>query len=434
MAATTPPNTYSIEMKMLINGQEIVRKDVNTFYVYRTPLVKYASFATMTLPLPLDYGLAIADILKRGEDIQLTLTIALLDKLKEGLNVRERKDDKLIARKTYKILYIDSKEKDTSENQEKIYTMYLTNPVLFYLSTVNSYNEIIEDSNALSSLVEFEDFMAQYGDFNFKRKLGSTPDAINQKIHEQILVRAKNDLTVPTLLQSNFKIVDHFAYYFWDDFRISNDNSSDICGLFIAFNNIPEFDKANALIDGVADFQMGVRAMKVTPIQDVFNNLLKTNATVITRDYDTFNRSEKGGRPSVPKTKGKTTKSSINEDRPLKAVEATHSSVEVSTTEYVSLYSPDPTEGALHDHSNAIMRFSNISKFVREDVQDIYDFSNDSCHPDYLQFDRIYSFDLFDPFKLNYIPISIINIFSKESPRETIMTHSAKFQCLRFNL
>jgi hypothetical protein len=430
MAAATPPNNYSIELKMLLNGQEMVTKDVNTFYVYRTPLVKYASFATVTLPLPTGNFLNISDTLKKGEDLQLTLTITLLNKLKDGLDTRERKDDKLITRKTYKILYIESREKVGAENQLMNCTMYLTNPVLFYLSTVNSFNKIIENSNSLDALKEFEGFMSQYGDISFDHKIGVS--TFNTKIHEQIMVRSKNDLTIPTLLQSNFKVIDHFAYYFWDDFRITDDNSSDICGIFISFNNLPEFNKANVFSDGVADFQMGSKEVGITPIQDVFDSLLENDATMIATNYETFFKKYKGNDPSVPKTKSKVTPSSINEDRKINAVEATHSSVTVPTTKQFSIYSSDPT--GLHKSDNAMTRFSNMSKFVREEVQDVYDFQNDDCHPDYLQFDRIYAFDLHVPFDLKYIPISIVNIFSKENPRETIMKHSAKWQCLRFNL
>ena len=94
------------------------------------------------------------------------------------------------------------------------------------------------------------------------------------------------------------------------------------------------------------------------------------------------------------------------------------------SNQHASYYTPD-------DLSFAKTRNNNFYAFLKSLTDAIYKFEVFESHIDAIQFYRKYTFDQTD-LKSYYVPINIVNVFSRINPHETPVSHTAQFQTIKY--
>jgi len=266
---------YEIEVD--IDGYKT--NDVSEFSVFRCPFEKTSSFTILTVNMQTIMFMGIETECKAHNFPSINITIKQNDKsLYEPDTYGEVKE---IATKNYLILNIEGDEKPNLAEPYTSVTLYLANPVLYYLNTTNSYNKIIEDKTGLETLKDFEQHLTSiYGCKTFEfTKIGDNIN-LNSYKYEQILIRLKNDLLIPTWIIQNYKPFDSFSFYFFDDFCITDQNSKDIIGYLINLIDKDQFSKMDCL-DLPTEVFAGLKYISSNILNDTFNYLIQENASKI---------------------------------------------------------------------------------------------------------------------------------------------------------
>lgn len=432
MPILTPENTY--EVLVSVEGYET--QDITSYNVFRFPFQGVSSFAILTFPITLEIYIILDDKVRNNELVELTIRIDKADPSKDDPSNKLRtakKNDYLITKK-YKIMYVHSQETqnftaDHSKVLPKV-TFYLMNPVLLYMmsETHNSFNSIETDTNAFDVLETYEGHLSYiYGDKTFSFvKIGDSEEK-NEHIYEQLLIKLKNDLFVPNYILRNYRAFNAIVYYFFDDFRTTQDEG-DITGLMINIHNKEVFNKTDINDEGHEDLKMGTKLTNITPLIDITSKFKKDNAFITVKGPDAHCKYFiPGGPVQVPQIDVVAEDSKIHEERKFKATTPTTLEKEKDPTQFLTMYAPD-------DVDVAQARYKLIGTFLRETLHAVYSFKNESIHPDMIQFDRIYNFEVGEETNFSFVPIAIVNTFKKSStsPKMTTVKHHCRFQCIKY--
>lgn len=415
------------EINVVFDIPKYKTNDISTLYIYRCPLVKSASFAILNINLPIIEYLQLENELRQNKHPKIEFDLFIADRSeKDPKNFRIHKKIKKLISKKYIILFSQSLEPLNTKNETPLVSLYLVNDIFFYLNNNNGYNKILENITGLEAVQDFENFLAQtFGTTAFTFLKIGEKKFINKFKYEQILTRTHDDLQIPTFLIRTYKVFNTFSYYFFDDFAISKNSQTDITNYLINLGDKKSFNKINVLNKEYADLHLGNALKKVYPLYDIFDNLAKINPTLILEGKEfNFDNKKATGTTQVPQLKSSSQTDQIQQQRPINITKSNISLKSNKITEYLNLYAPDELKVAKE-------RFDTISEQLRKNFQAIYVFEMLNSHPDILQFNNIYNLDQNNTGDFNFVPLSIINIFRRES-QQTFLKHSTQYQCLKY--
>ena len=296
------------------------------------------------------------------------------------------------------------------------------------MSTANTYNTILEGKTGYDAIKEFEEFIKNtHGDI-FKSKHIGTNSNINPYQYEQLLIKAKNDLNVPTYIINTFKPFNSFNFYFFDDFYIGEDSDNQIICHYINLinkNNLSEFD-----ISRYADIIGTSNKLSIIPISDQFLNLDKENETITVLNRDVNYNTKKSFQSNIPKqsTSGKLNKTELVDDRHVQIGEYINPIQKNSfnaSSQHINIYSPDSPD-------YAIERFKIFKDFFINKIDNIQIYETSNCLPDWCQFGKLYNLDIEDPTSFIYTPINIVNIFIRNNIKQHYCSHLVRYSMLKF--
>jgi len=416
------PADYEIEV--IINNEEM--NDIQSFVIYRCCITKTASFAVLKLNLKLQNYLLLEDDIRNSTFPIIPLDIYEVDsKNREKTKLGER--TKHFCTKHYKVIQIQNNEPLRMDAAYLSCNLYLTNPILHYLNTNNSFNQILQATTALDAINSFESFLSStYGDTAFEFKHIGESYQINKYIYEQILTRNENDLIIPLTLIQNCKPFNSYSFYFFDDFRLDQDSKADITCYLINIGNKDNFERRDITDDKYIDVVSQLKNISICNITDSFNELSQSNPSIVVEGRNINYASSKAvGNVEVPSVKVETFKETIISGRTINAIYSTISTQSKKPTEKTILYAPDNID-------TAISRYKTVSTQLREEIHSINVYQAQKCGFDVFQFGIMYNVQFHNKSSFTFTPLSIINIFTRETGPAPILQHNTEVQFLNF--
>lgn len=430
---------YSISFK-IITDNLLNTNDLQAFYAIRTPLHKVSSFAIITCAIENSLYVTIENYIRLNMTVMCEITLNLVDHTKNvpGTSA-EKQIVKELFKKTYYLDYCKLVGTDPAIKNNRslmpVVNFFLINPAIWYLSTHKMYNMLFENKTAMQVLEEIEKAISlDFKDtFNFKDyRLGVEA---NKYKYEQLLVRAANDLLTPINIIKNYKVINKFSYYFFDDFYYTSNLKSNLIPVFfIALDRKTPFNKIDINGEQYKDFVSSTKLVEITPITDkydFFKNDTKKNHLISADNNNEWKFTFNKEKSKIPVFTGKN-KSDKNKDEDFGRLQYqqdfTFQQTEKSNgNDILKIYSPERGSP-----DSSLERFSLCSDLYRNQLLSICNFESDNVFIDLLQFNCIYNLEANNISDFSHVPINIVNIFYKRSVSEKIYRHSAKFQTLQF--
>ena len=401
--------------------------DISSFVAVRCPITKTASFALLTVNIKANHFMAIEHSIRQNkfELVEVEFDVRANYTTKDDIHPPKLDD---VGIKQYLALHIQPYERVQPWAPYVIATIYLVNPILYYLQVTNSFNQILEDITSYDALLKFENHLkTAYGQSAFQwHKVGEKFEQ-NKWKYEQILCRQHNDLMIPTYLINNYKMWNTYGYYFFDDFRFDNESKSDITGWLINLGDIQQFKQRNIFEESRTELFAANMFEDGQVIADRFNVLYQDKPSLIVKGYDMqfgFRKAEQDKEIMQLKTKTENASYS-NVVNDTKIVKTDISTKKFQPTEQTLVYAPDDIE-------QGIKRFDKVSAQLREHLHSIDTYYLHDSHLDFIQFGYRYNLSPYDIQDYSYVPISICNIFVRETGRVPIYTQNIKYQMFKY--
>ncbi len=275
--------------------------DVLYFTVYRTPIVKLASYAIAKINVSPNDAHDILAKINEHQDIIGDVEIWFAKSDSDHMN-----EQQLISRKKYNMIYaspINQSGDTVIDNKYKLSTtlfVILVNPILMQMQRNVLINQIFKNKTCKQILESVEnEFKKSYGDvFQFDK----LAQRFNTFIYEQVLINSLRDIEIPTWLINTYKLTDGFPIYFFDDFDLHNVNKP-IRALVFDPTNLESFkhQDVSSLIENY-----GATPIRRFPITDLFQNVVKSDdkQILINSDFQqhtslTVNSSVQTGTPEL---------------------------------------------------------------------------------------------------------------------------------------
>lgn len=423
-AKCTSQFEYKIDLEAWMFGTNAI----NSFYVFRMPIMKAASFSLITFAMPPDFYAKIDADLQQNLFPEIRVMFNLADLTKP---IDNKSFEKLPAGITYtgRIIHALPRTHFTSQSKIVPVSLYIAQTVIHQMMLGNSFNKILNDITAYEALKKFEDGMQK----RFGKPAISYDHLIVEKnkskhAYENILMKSANDLTIPSVIHTTYKPLNNFSYYFFDDFDSSSktpvigrlrDLSEPLGEPWNIFEDEDKYDIARTLRTKgkvhIADRQEGFR-----PDFDKAATFIRNSKS----EFKMNKNAEKiqVTQPSIQAEKGyiydaKNARETTNNIAQLKETSS-------DSNRHASYYTPD-------DLSMAKVRNNNFYSFLKDLTDAVYKFEVYESHIDAIQFYRKYTLDQTD-LKSYYVPINIVNVFSRINPHETPVSHTAQFQTIKY--
>lgn len=406
--------------------------EINNLAFIRTPLKHNASFCILNLDLYIIQQQMINDILIAKIKPKITITITTID-LSTQVSTRRYKDNKIIFKKTYSILKMSDLPFNIIESISNV-TFYCVDELLHYLSGINTFNDNLLKIKGIDALYKYENYLTtRYGDnFNY-REVNIDNEHINNFVFNQILLQSKSDIIIPNELLENYNIMHSFCLYFFDDFSMSEENNKLIDVVFINLRDIENYKRIN-IFDSKLKFS---QIVNISSINDERNPLSHLTGQHISSNNTTgdFYQDKNTGKVDAIQVKNKSQDVKLLFDkRDINAVNSTE-------IDYIK----DKAVGNLHinskfDYETSTKNFNYLVDQYRNQLDKIITINSSNTIPSELQFGYSYNFEfnlgessVSSGAKYSYTPISIINIFQKESVQSQYCIHNSKSQLLKIS-
>jgi hypothetical protein len=431
---------YGINFK-IITDKLLDTNDIQEFTVIRSPLHKLASFAILTCAVANEIYVNLESYIRLNQVVLCELTLNEVDNTKNIPAVpSEKQIIRQLVKKTYYLDYCKMSSDNAKHPEHKslmpVVNFFLINPSIWFLYTRRNYNILLENVTALEALDQVEaaittDFK---NTFNFKDYRLGIESNKNKYKYEQLLIRAASDIIAPVNIIKNYKVINGFSFYFFDDFYYTDDLKSNLIPVFfINLNPKTPYKKVDVLDKKYKDLITNSKLISSIPITDKHNFFKNEDKKdhVINLDSNgewkfTFNK-EKG---KLPKFSG-TNKKIKDETKYARDQYSQDYSFlyepSKGATDVIKLYSPERG-----DVSNSVDRYFLCSDLFRNQLLSINTFKADSIFFDLLQFDRIYNLEMNNVNDFSHVLVAIINQFHRKSTNEHVYKHSARFQTLQF--
>ena len=432
-----PSNTvsqqyYTVVFK--IPDYKVDTEDILNLYYARIPLQRTATLCYLTVSVPIEIYNIIHNNLEKNIFAKCFLEIWTVDIHKNDGGKKTKL--KRVIQKNYlvsKIKSLDEFNLSKFENSPLFITQItLVNEVIFYLEKSKRYSGSVHNITAYEALQGYNKIITkEFGDgVEFMENIPIK--YINKFKYETITMQGYNDLILPFYIIKNYKALQILSYYFFDDFYYENDSKKDITVFFNTITNDNQYKKINVMDTSYSEFQTSLQILKREAIIDTtnfFSNDTKVpNLFIETFDGQTiFERAKESFVPSL-KIKESVVKGIEDLSRfNVKNSFQLTAKLQQQANSLVNLYTPDTIEYAK-------LRFQNYSDLIRNKISSIWTFSSDNCFIDVIQFNKVYNLDSSDAGNYNFLPISIINKFSREDNNSSYLRSSVKFQAIKFNI
>lgn len=420
------PVRYKIKCELFGDKDGEIGKDIQSFTIFRTPITKTSSFAVMSVALRTKLYLSLEEYTQATNFITIPISIYLV-KNQDTMRDINPEEIRQFCSKNYICIHIEPLEHVRPHSPYVRTLLYLVNPVLFYMNNTNGYNKIHEDMTAFDAIEDYESWCKKtFGDTAFQfKKIGKDYEK-NDHNYEQILIRQQNDLLVPVLLLNEYKAWHSYGYYFFDDFRITDDDSDlkDITAWCVNLGDFEKFEKKDIREEKYRDILMGNRFQKTQVLMDTFSDLYQKSTSLVVKGYDrqfAFRKATEDR--EIPNISSKL--EGTGEGGRLNNIVSTLSRASKPPTEETILYAPD-------DPKMAEYRFQLVGKLLSGKMRSIMTYYLRDCHLDFFQFNHRYNLSSWDEKDFSYVPISIVNMFIRDSGQVPLMTHNAKYQVIKY--
>lgn len=419
-----PQTHYEI---LLTDSQKKTYYDVNFCAFIRTPIIKQAGYCILRMHMP---QLVIQQILNGISDNNFPLFTMKIYFNDESDNLNpEGKNKQLSLLYSQKLLCINARTDsvlDFKKNHAHI-DMILVNPILYYMQTTNTYNNILENITAQQAINDFENFCTtNYGDIFSFNKVGLKSHQ-SSYVYEQILVKAVNDINVPTYLINTYKPNHTFNFYFFDNFYINGDTDNPITAHHINLADLNQFERND--IGKYMDSMNFVKKLKHHNFNDKSGNIIKSNETILFNKPTLSFTEQKNRSAKVPKmSSGQKDSIELMENRKV-AVNTNESlsSIPISQSSFfTTAYTPD-------SENNAQERLNLALEYIREKFDCMYQYEMADGLPDFPQFGKVYNYDTDNMSEYIYTPINICNIFVRKNIKEHYLRHLTRFTMLKYH-
>lgn len=397
-----------------------IYSDVSYLSFIRTPLLKNCSYTIMRINLtPILIQQMINDLNNNiFEDYKIEIYSIDDDK----------KPSIIVFNKLFKVLYVKCLEPLKFDKTSYPCYVILCNPFFHYMTTANTFNNILESKTGYDAIKDFETSIKQnHGDIFKSRHIG-TKSEINPYIYEQMLIKTKSDLDVPNYIINTYKPFNSFNFYFFDDFYITEDSDTEIACHYINIHNIKNLK--NFDISTQSDITIASTKLYAIPISDQFLKLDKEDQTITILNREAKYNTKKSFKSKLPKhsSPSKLNDTKIVEGRNMMVgeyVDPIQKSSSSKSSQHTNIYAPDDSE-------SAILRFNKFKDFFLKKIDAIQIYETTNCLPDWCQFGRVYNLDENDPTEFIYTPINIVNIFVRNNLKEHYCSHVVRYSMLKF--
>lgn len=395
--------------------------DVGYLSFIRTPLIKSCSYAVLRLNLTAILILGMINDLNNNIFPDYSIEIYSVDESAKNKRVT------LLFSKLFKVLFVKPLEAMTFDKSNYPCKVVLSNPFFHYMSTANTYNKILEGKTAYDAIKDFEGFIkTSHGDIFKTRHIG-TKSEVNDYKYEQMLIKAPDDLNVPTYIINTFKPFNSFNFYFFDDFHLSDDSENEITTHYLNIFDIKQFKTFDIKLYG--DINGATKKLKIFTVSDQTLNLDKENQSVTVTSREAKYSTTKSFNSTLPKhNKTPSTVETLMENRSIQVGQYSGPIEKQNfgqSSQHINIYAPDTEE-------NALYRFENFKKFFIGKLDYIQVYETTNCLPDWCQFGYTYNMDLEDSSSFLYTPINIVNIFARVNNKEHYCNHLVRYSMLKF--
>ena len=401
-------------------------EDVNSFVVIRAPLTKTASFATITTNMKMHTYLSLEEHTRQNRFQLIQVDIDIVPNMDDAEHHRPWPVDKVMS-KQYLVLHMEPLEPVNAMAPYVMTVCFLVHPVLYYLQITNGFNKILEDVRPIDALQKYEKYCADtFGKGCFQWQHVGEDHELNDFRYEQILTRHETDLMIPTTLIVNYKLWNTFGYHFFDDFRFDGKTTADITGWLVNLGNLERFEQKNMFDEKSPDISTATKFINSQAIVDHFNVLYQEKPSIITKGNDIqigFKKSTED--KEVPQIEVQTRNGKYNSAGICKAVQSAVSGKTRPATEHTIIYAPDRPQ-------NAINRFEKVQNQLRQHIHVLESYYMHDCHIDFIQFGNRYNMIPWAIDKYLHVPMTICNMFIRDTGRVPIYTHNMKFQMFKF--
>ncbi len=404
--------------------------DVSFCSFIRTPIIKQASYCILKINLTPIIIKQILNDISLSKNPKFNLSIFLInDDVEKHNSARNRV--KTIFEKNYLVLGFELEDKFEWTKQSISCRMILINPLLYYLNNNNTYNKIHENIKALDIISDFESFLtSKFGDTFYYNHIGDNIEK-NEYIYEQVLVKPKNDINVPTQIINTYKPNNFFTYYFFDDFYINDTSDKDITNHYINLYDKDQLTKFN-IYDSNDEIVQGLKKIDSVPLSDSFIDLNKENVSYNINHMEINFKEKKETTASVPQQNtisndseefveyrkyNKTKSDTLNTPENKKTIP--------QSSQHDVTFSPDTVD-------NAKSRLKIAKELFNKKIKNIVSYECTNCLPDWVQPGYLYNFELDEQTSFVHTPLNIINTFIRKNSKEHYLYHVVKFNCFEY--
>ena len=418
-------NFYDYEIGLEETDTKDFYYDVLFCAFYRTPIIKQASYTILRINLSPKAIFKVQKDLSDNKHTKFKIIIYIVDRSDKYKRIKK------IFYKNYLALNIKLKENFQPNKERVMCELLLVNPVLFYMNNTNTYNKILLDLTAYSALKQYESFIkSTYGDTFYFNHLGNVNN--NSYKYEQILIKVTDDLNVPNQIINTFKTSDSFSYYFFDDFQLSEECDRDISCTCLNFSKKDQFAQFD--ITDFGDILQNVALKIQTKFNDDVFSLDKKEDSINYNHQEIIYKITKRQKSKVPEQKKITQEnmklnfgSDIDLDRKFVYTKSQESIKQLSqSSQTTNMYSPDSV-------SNAKKRFKEGKTFLTKSINELVTMESNNSFFEWLQFGKLYNFEINKPTEFLYTPLNIIHIFQRKIMKEHYLSHLLKFNCIKYN-
>ncbi len=201
----------------LYDDDKIYNDDIIAFTIIKMPIIRMASYSILTLNMTTFEYIQVKEQLQVGQFAKIKIKIWQIDIGSIDDKIKENNLNTLLMSK--ELIIIHAQDIETLE-LEKDYikcSLYLVNPVIYWLNNHNAYNKIFMNIKVIDILSNYQNWLVkEHGDiFEFI----TCSKNQNQHIYDQVLIKCENDLNIGNYLIYDKKILANaFSYYFFDNF------------------------------------------------------------------------------------------------------------------------------------------------------------------------------------------------------------------------
>ncbi|MEM4385553.1 MAG: hypothetical protein QXD03_03290 [Candidatus Anstonellales archaeon] len=456
---------YSEESESSPDSEGFYTYDITSFVVVRNAISKTASFAIMTINIPIEFYLQLNQLISLGSYPDMIVELYIVDETERGIGeggltpLGKSLTKRKIFRKNMSITYMKALDDNPDPEKRHIHSiMLLSNPVLFFMSRHLTYTKPLT-GRAYDALETFENYIQTvYSDATSKNKIFKFIKILNENLitpytYGQILTRGlTGDIQVPSYLISWYKVCQTPSLYIFDDFRFDkisdnvDEDAAEIYGYLINLADLEKFDTENTDLRDLEDPETGdiasnIRMIDSIPIASPFLKLSRGVTNLNIFDYSmhhigTVNVNESFRVPhlKLDAELDKYFTMPLIEDEEgierniLTKVLEDNLMQDPRVQSALSLYTPDTDK-------LAVERYTLTKELITKYLVSLETFMFSDVRFEFFQFGKIYNLSPTsegeEPEKFFHTPGFIMNIFHRSSGTESLLMHTAKVQFIK---